>query len=195
VARIDAPQLYRLSIIFFDEAIPDTSQLIQFIYREAIVDVPDEARVQFYDHSIQFTFSSQTPIVEIACGGSAWKFSTMVQLCTSFSRPLSSVESLHIYKLRIYHQRVVENADQEWLDLLRPFTSVKNIYLCETSADHIAFVLLELVEGRLTEALPALQNILIPPSKPIHGGIVQFAAARELSGHPIAVSRWPTAWY
>ena len=78
--------------------------------------------------------------------------------------------------------------------MVRFFTAVTDIYLCETSAQHIAFVLQDALERRLTEVLPTLQNMflsVIPPSGPIQEGIVLFVAARELSGRPITVSRLP----
>lgn len=205
VARIDAPQLGRLFISFFDETIFDTSQIVQFIYRRPSLKAPDEACLRFFDDTVRFTFSSQTCgsgelSVEIVCRGSYSELSIMVQFCTSLSCHVSSVETLYIYKYTPHQQDSdtqddTENADQEWLDFLRPFTATKDIYLCETSAQHIAFVLQEVADGRLTEVLPMLQNMFlsaIPPSGPIQEGIVQFVAVRELSGRPIAVSSWPT---
>jgi hypothetical protein len=201
VARIDVPQLVRLSIAFFDEIIFDTSQLVQFIYRKAGLKALDEARVWFCDDTVRIAFSSQARgpgdlSVEISRGGSDWEFSTMVQLCTSFSRLLSSVESLYIYKRRPHYQDRddIEDADQEWLDFLRPFTAVKDIYLCKTSAQQISFALEveELVEERLVEALSTLQNIFlekISPSRQM--GIVLFVDLRKLWGHSIAISCWP----
>lgn len=103
----------------------------------------------------------------------------ITQFCTSFSPSLSSVESLYIYKRETLYAFYSENPGQIWLDILCLFAAVKDIYLCETSADHIAFVLLELVEGRLTEVL----------DKPLFDGIVQSVAARELAGHHEAVYR------
>jgi hypothetical protein len=50
-----------------------------------------------------------------------------------------------------------------------------------------------LVEERMTEVLPILQNIFLEelqPSGPVQEGIGQFVAARRLSGHPITVSSW-----
>jgi hypothetical protein len=84
------------------------------------------------------------------------------------------VESLYIHKHITLYDFDFENVRQEWLDVLRLFTAVKLIYLCETSGDHIAFVLLELVEGRLTEALPTTQNIFLdlPPTETLHDSIV-----------------------
>jgi hypothetical protein len=188
VARIDVPQLDDLSLFFFDRSTHDTSQLVQFIYRKASFKTLDEVHVWFLDDSVRFTFSSQAPgsgrlSVEI-WGVTDWDLWTMVPFCTSFSRPLSSVESLYIHKRRDSY--FLENNYQEWLDILRQFTALKDIYLCETSGDHIAFVLLEPVEGRLTEAsrLPTMQNVFLdaPPSEPLHDAIVQFVVARELAG-------------
>jgi hypothetical protein len=134
---------------------------------------PDEARVRFHGGRAWFTFSSQTRgpgglSVEIFCGVSGWKLSTLVQFCTSFSCALSSVESLHISTRRPYRQSRsdIESADQEWLDFLRPFNAVKDIYLCEVSAQQISYMLEEVVEGRLTEVLPILQNIFLEEITP-----------------------------
>jgi len=56
-------------------------------------------------------------------------------------------------------------------------------------------VLQELVdEGVTEEVLPTLQNMFlntIPPSSLVKEGIMEFDA-RELSGHPKAISPWPT---
>jgi hypothetical protein len=51
----------------------------------------------------------------------------------------------------------------------------------------------ELVEGRTTEVLPILQNIYMEnyqSSGPVQEGIRRFVAARQGTGHPMAVSRW-----
>jgi hypothetical protein len=45
----------------------------------------------------------------------------------------------------------------------------------------------------LQEVLPALQNIFLEglqPSGPVQEDLGKFVAARQLSGHPIAVSPW-----
>jgi hypothetical protein len=79
------------------------------------------------------------------------------------------------------------------LDLLLPFTAVKNLYLSKEFAPGIAAALQELVGGRITEVLPSLQNIFVEglePSGPFQENIGQFVAARQLSGHPIAISVW-----
>ena len=53
-------------------------------------------------------------------------------------------------------------------------------------------VLKKLVGEKTTEVLPALQNLFFHKYVELLGptAIEDFIAARELSGHPIAVSRW-----
>jgi hypothetical protein len=80
--------------------------------------------------------------------------------------------------------------DNQCLELLRPFTAVKNLYLPEEFQSDMASALQELVGGRTTEVLPSLQNIFLErfePSGPFQEAIGQFVAARQLSGRPIAV--------
>jgi hypothetical protein len=120
--------------------------------------------------------------------------SSLEQLCTSFLPPLSTLEVLYIYKnpnSRPHRQDNIENA--AWLGLLHHFMAVKNLYLCKEFAPRIVPALQELVGGRTTEVLPTLQNILLEEpqlSGPVQEGIQQLVATRQVSSHPIAVSRW-----
>ncbi len=77
-----------------------------------------------------------------------------------------------------------------WLELLRPFLAVKDLYLSKDFAPGIAAALQEIVG---TEVLPSLQSIFVEgleASGPFQEDIGQFVAARELSGHPITISFW-----
>jgi len=104
------------------------------------------------------------------------------------------VEDLYIehqYSQLVWKSDAIENT--LWLELLPPFTAVKNLYLAEEFAPGIAAALEELVGGRITEVLPSLQNIFIQelkPQGPFREHIEQFVAARQLSGHPVAISVW-----
>jgi hypothetical protein len=78
-----------------------------------------------------------------------------------------------------------------WLELLHPFAAVKNLYVMEGFVPRIAPALQELVGARSTEVLPTLENIFLQRFHgPLHEGIEKFVAARLLTGHPVAVSRW-----
>jgi len=101
-------------------------------------------------------------------------------------------ERLYIYE-RSYSelkwQDDIENS--QWLELLHPFTAVKYLCLSEKFARHIAPYLQELVGGRTTEVLPALQSLLLNkhPSVPFKASesIRKFIVARQLSNHPVAI--------
>ena len=79
------------------------------------------------------------------------------------------------------------------MELLHPFTGVKNLYLSEEFARRIVPALKELVEDRMAEVLPTLQNTFLEelePTGPVQEGIGQFVATRQVTSHPVAVSRW-----
>ena len=81
----------------------------------------------------------------------------------------------------------------QWLELLHPFTAVKGLYASREIAPRIAPAIQELVGERVMEVLPALRGIFLEepfPSGPVQETIGQFVAARQLAGHPIAVSLW-----
>jgi hypothetical protein len=83
-----------------------------------------------------------------------------------------------------------------WLELLHPFTAVKNLYLSEKIALRIGPALQELLKGRTAEVLPALDNIFLEgfeSSGRVQEGIGQFIGARQSASHPIAISPWPDA--
>jgi hypothetical protein len=80
-----------------------------------------------------------------------------------------------------------------WLQLLHPFTAVKNLYLSEQIALHIGPAMQEIAEGRMTGVLSALQNIFLKglrPSGLVQEGINQFVASRLVTDRPIAISLW-----
>jgi hypothetical protein len=108
---------------------------------------------------------------------------------------LSTTENLYIHENSrselLDWKDGIENT--EWLELLLPFTAVKNLYLSKQFAPRIAPALQELTGGRTTEVLPTLQNIFLEefrPSEPLQEGIRQLISARQLTNHPIAVSLW-----
>jgi hypothetical protein len=194
LARIDAPRLNKMDITFFNQIIFDTPQLFQFISRRPTLRAPEKGRIRFYRGAIIVIFPSQTSDSDIAlsvnipCTPTEWQLSSLEQVCTSSLPPVSTLEDLYIYG---YWQDDVENT--LLLDLLRPFLAVKNLYVFEEFVPPIAPALQELVGGRTTEVLPNLENIFLEgfqSSGPLHEGIEKFVAARRLTSHPVAVSRW-----
>ena len=198
-ACIDAPELNDLNITFFNQILFDTPQIIQFISRTQILEALDNAHVVFERDAAWVNLSSQTSDygelnVKIPCKESDWQVSSLEQVCTSSLPLLSMLEDLYIYEdsdPRPNWQGNIENA--LWLELLHPFTAVKNLYLSKKIAPLIVPALQELVGARTTEALPTLQNIFwegLQPSGPVHEDLGWFIAARRITTHPIAISHW-----
>jgi len=200
LARIDAPRVDDLGITFFNQTIFDTPQLFQFISRRPTLRTPEMCHIEFEPGVVTVIFELQTYRdeyeglqVEILCTVSEWQLSSLEQVFTSSLPPVSTLKDLYIVEgsWKLDWQDDVENT--LWLELFRSFVAVKNLYLCEKFAPRIAPVLEELAGGITTEVLPALENIFLEgfqPPGPLHEGIEKFVAARRLTSHPLAVSRW-----
>ena len=201
LALIDAPQVYTLSIMLFNDIHFDTLELTQFISRTPTLGAYDEASLIFNGHEAIVRLLPQ-PVpsddkkvqVKILCSESDWQLSFLAQICTSSLRLLLTMENLYIYEkrdLRLKWKDDIE--DTEWLDLLHPFSTVKNLYLSWQFVPHIAPALQELTGERTTEVLPALQNLFLggfQPSEPVHEGIARFISARQLINRPVVISIW-----
>jgi hypothetical protein len=202
VARIDAPRLLRLRMTFFNDLVFDIPQSVQFIRRTPSFETLKKACVFFESAAarvILTSVTSPTSVYEnlevgILCKESDWQVSSLEQVFTSSLLPLPTLEDLYIHEHPHSHPHWQDNIENTlWLELLQPFTTVKNLYLSKEFAPRVLPVLQELVGERTTKVLPTLQNILLEelePSGPIQKAIEQFVAARQVTGHPIAVSRW-----
>ena len=162
LARIDAPRLNELHIIFFNQIIFDLPQLFQFIRRKPALRAPDKGRIEFSSDAIFVKFISQISdygvlSVKISCTASEWQLSSLEQVCSSSLPPLSALEDLYIFEVRGNAPRWQDDVENTlWLDLLRSFVAVKNLYLSEEFVPRIAPALQELVGGGTTEVLPTL---------------------------------------
>ena len=204
VARIEAPRPNHLSITFpidhmnFNE----TPHLVQFISRTPRFQEPDEAHVTLYlDADVQLKWSSDDSIelrVVVLYIGSGVdpQPSSIARVCHAFAS-LLTVENLRVElsaeEISEFHWRMDPIEDDHWLELLRPFTAVKNLYLFEESAPRIAGALQELLGSRITEVLPNLQKIFVEGlelSRTLQESFEQFVTARQLSGHATAISDW-----
>ena len=201
VARIDAPQVYKLSITYFNDIDFDTPELTQFISRTPTLGVYDEAWLIFDGRQALIRLrprpgSSDGRNVEIRilCRGSDWQLSFLAQICTLSLRLFLTMENLYIDEdqyPRLDWKDDIE--DSEWLDLLHPFSAVKNLYLSRQFAPRIAPALQELAGERTTEVFPALQNIFLQGFRSlrlVQEGIARFISARQLINHPVAISVW-----
>ena len=118
----------------------------------------------------------------------------LAQIFTSSLPPFSTSEDLYIQEEEDLQLDWYKNIEiTAWLELLRPFTGVKDLYLSEQFVPRIAPALQLLVGGRTTEVLPTLQNIFLEgflSSGSVQEGVRQFVAARQATSHPITVACW-----
>ena len=201
VTDMDTPKLKKLVITFFNDIVFNTPRLIQFIRRTPMLSGLENAHIALRDDTARVTFRSQiygyvSMLLEVSifCEGLDWQLSSLEQVCTSYLPFLSTLKDLYIYEYpysQPYWRDNIEN--RVWLGLLHPFTTVKNLYISEKFALRIGPALQELVEGRATEVLPALENIFLEgleSVRPVQEGIGHFVATRQVSSHPVTVSRW-----
>ena len=96
------------------------------------------------------------------------------------------VEHLYILETGFSQLRWQDDIEiNQWLELLHPFTTAKDLYISSKFTPRIA--------SALKEVLPSLQNLFLEDSAPsgnVQETIGQFVAAQQLAGHPIAVSNW-----
>ena len=201
VSWIDSPRLYLLSVTFFNDINFDTPELNKFISRTPAFRAYNEARLIFHSRQALVRLQSHSEPsdhrmvqVKILCQVSDWQLSSLAQICTSSLHLFSTVENLYIYENLNSPPNWKDNIENtEWLDLLLPFTAVKNLYLSKAFPPRIAPALQELTGGRTTEVLPALQKFLMEGfqlSELVHEGIGQFISARQLTNRPVAISVW-----
>ena len=199
VAQIDAtPVLDCLQITFFKQPIFHTPHLSQFVCRVPKFHALIGARVIISSSDVSVTVTSPTRTlgptllsVGVALRDLDWQPLSLAWLCTSTLPVVLTAEHLYLTTTWAHWWQDTENT--QWLELLLPFTSVKNLYLSKEFASHIAPALQELVGERVTEVLPALQNLFLAelqPSGLVQQAIGQFVSARQLVGRPIAVSQW-----
>jgi len=172
MARIDCPLLDSLQIKFFHQLIFDTPQLTRFITRTPELKARKEARMVISCSGVSVLVPGvvgRGVRLGISCRPSDWQLSSLAQVCSSsFPRTLiSSMENLHIcddeYSRPLW-QDDIENS--QWLELLRPFTAVKNLHLSRDFAPRIVPALQGLVKERMSEVLPALRHLYLEDDQP-----------------------------
>jgi hypothetical protein len=203
VVRIDTPQLDNLKISLSHQSIPDTAHLVQFIDRTPKLKVHNEARLIFHTLGVQLTLPRLfgNGLFEKGLGISYevvdWQVSSVAQVRSwSLSQAFTAtVECLYICDNDAYWRGDIRVENNHWLELLRPFTSVKSLYLSRVIVPRLAPAFQELIgEGVAgVPLLPALQTLFLEDlslSGLAQEAIGSFVSGRQFSSHPVAVSPW-----
>jgi len=196
VAQIDAPVLQEVRTVFFHQLVFDTPQLLQFFSRTNVLGTSnradilldgDFARVSLYlqDQTVE----RRTLVLSIKSGASDWQLWSLAQVCSSFLPPLSTLECLYIREGSVRPQWDDDMENAQWLELLKPFSASKNLYLHKELVPRVGRALQELAEEPVGP-LPEVHNIFTLgslPSETVRESFGKFVSQRELSGRPVAV--------
>jgi hypothetical protein len=200
VSRLEAPLLSYTEITFFNQLIFDTPLLRHFISRTATFRAAYQAYISCRKNTVRFslylrngTDEEARVMLRISCEPLDWQISSLAQVCSTSFPPLPTLERLDIdIKKDRYSPLEWKDymEDTQWLELLHPFTSVKDLGLSNDSVAFIAPSLQELSGETAIEVLPVLQNLSLTgpqPSEPVKEAIGRFIAARQLSGCLVTV--------
>ena len=196
VANIDTPLLNRMSLSFFEEDTYNMPRLSKFISCTNRFRSLRRVDAVFYDHITMVKLYLQTDLIpgptldlEILCRDPDRRLSSLAQLCQSLSS-LSTLERLDIRRGKYDDSAAlpydIENA--RWLELLRLFAGVKNLYVTEPLGLP-AISALAVPAGDGVTVLPALQSIFLEglqPSGSLRDNVDQLLAARQ----SISVLHW-----
>ncbi|KAI9442079.1 hypothetical protein F5148DRAFT_804177 [Russula earlei] len=196
LAQIEAPLLNKLDVTFFMNINFVLPQLHRFISQVESFNSCDRAIMRFSGPATRFTISSRTNqptylSLNIICSKLDRQLPSLAQVRSSFFPLLSTLVRLDIMDDGFPQLRYKDDMETtQWLELLAPFTAAKDLRLTRHMAPHVCRVLEELAGERVTEVLPALQNIFLTGLEPMESAskyIERFVAERKLSGHPVAV--------
>ena len=198
VSQIECPLLDYACITFSDPLAFDTPQLRHFISRTETFKALHRADIEFSKDLVGVALFRRKGIVDhkrlelqIPCSRSSWQISAITHVCSSPLPPLPALDRLGLYETQFWGPQWQDNiVNTQWIQLFHPFSSVKNLFLSEKLSQLVAPALQELIGGRVTEVLPALQNLFVQgprPSETVQEGIGQFVAERQVSDCPVAV--------
>ena len=173
----------------------DTPQLAQFISRTPKFRAHDELRVDLSDWKVSVTLtqaSDQRVHLQVICRP-PHQLLSLARVCSS-SFPRAFISAVKYLYIEGSYWRKSDIKRSRWLEFFQPlaFTAVKGLYLSQQLASSIVLALQKLTGESVTEVLPGLETLFLEtfPSGPVEDAIVQFVAARQLAGYPIAISHW-----
>ena len=201
VALTNAPLLRVFQMVFTDSVVLNTPQLTDFFHRAERFKILDQAELHFYDYDVAVKLLSQKETVNRTFlkvqgdgGPLEGRCYALAQVRSSFLTLISSLECPNLTENECWpmiSQDIVENA--YWLQLLRPFTALKHLYLSGEPGLHVARALRELPWEGVVEVWPALQSVFLEgpqPSEDVVDAIAPFIVRRQLSSHPVTVHSW-----
>ena len=204
VSRIDAPLICHLDMTFFNQPFvtSDFRELRQFIGRAEKFKSLTHACINFRFNTVEVSLLLQAQTyhavlsVGILCKKLHPQLWSLAQVGSASLLPVSKVESLEISSELLKEQLHQEHTEEDgrWLNVLQPFSAVKNLYPQENTLPSLAYALNDVPEERITEVLPALQGLTM--DEPLPPGPIDTPSApavQEAIERFIAMRRLPPA--
>ena len=189
IARIDAPHLVRLSLIFFYQAVFDAPQQFRFIHDSEIFKSPLLSTVEVSPQGIEVTMLSSRDdylFLKTHCSGLDTQLSWARQICTQLLPLLFHIDELHLWS--DYDTQLHRQDSMLWLEILSLFSDVLVVSACGGGLEvDIARVLGGLPGERAIEMLPMLQSLELGRFDDVKPLLKPFIDARQLSDHPVVV--------
>ena len=151
LSRIESHVLSDFEVDLFNQLIFDTPLLHDFFAPTERFKTRTRAIIVFSRDVIQLKLESGLSL-RISCTNPDWQISSMAQVCTSSPPLFSTLERLDISKdfsPPPHWQDGVEYI--EWLELLRPFTALKDLYIVKNLGPLVTAALHELARKVLWE--------------------------------------------
>jgi hypothetical protein len=198
VAQLDAPLLESMTIMLYHRKVLEVSELAKFIRRTDKLSLTDRAEVTFMHESMFIILSQEllvgrvdpkTLVLKFPCEKWDSRLSYLAELWESCVPSPSPFECLHM-DIPYSWRDVIDDPEPQWLELLHPFSAVKDLRLSKSVASRVAQALRGLPAERVMGVLPALEIVFISglqPFGPVREAISEFVDARQLSGHPVSI--------
>jgi F-box-like len=205
-------------IVFFNQLVFDIPQTIRFFghldpfrtsslsltfntsHPYSLFDSDSDSEAIFSPSDIPHLSSESSGSWHIKCNTLDWQVFSMAQICSQILSFCSSVESLVIDRDFAIDQPETEIDPTVWLQLFHSFPSVQRLRINSYFERSIAAALGGLTGESAADVFPSLHSLVIEAhgfqwlspidtAAPALEGIQSFVAARQHSGHPVAVSR------
>ena len=189
IARIDAPHLADIEIMFVYRRTIDLSPISQFIDRIEIQKSYRRADIISSGCAISMSLIRSRPPTRLELGAYSprldWQLSSMTRICDHFSQSLLGVRNLRIESTQTSGGRDATGA--EWAELIRSFSGVGRFHVAGERAAGILQALRPTVGEVTSGALPELTNLYVigPRSGAMHDIIQSIINPRKLTGSPI----------
>jgi hypothetical protein len=195
VARIDAPQLTDIEILFFNGTNEiDVSPLSQFIDRVEMQKSHRRADILISGCAVSMSLTNSRGPTRLELGISSrrrldWQLFSMARICNQFSQSLLSVRDLRMETTQTSDGRDSMNGER-WTEIIRLFSGARRFHVAGELAADIVQALrptVPTIRELTCGALPALTNLFVvgPRSGALQDAIRSITGPRKRSGNPI----------